>query len=156
MKTFKFRLTSILKLRESAETEAQQNHAAAGRRLDLILTELTQAQQDQKQSTEQLSDIQKSTFRPSDREILWNALKYQQDLCARLTVKAENARKDLEHRRQELLAARADHQALLKILEKDRREHTLLAEQEERSMIDDIVNARHAALRSPARTEAHR
>jgi flagellar export protein FliJ len=154
MKAFKFKLDSILKLRESAESVARQNHAAAGRRLEAIQTELNEAGEENKRLAEQLTGIQRATFRPAQREILWNALKYQQDLCARLAVKLENARKDLEERRQALLAARAAHEAMLKMLENARKEHTQLAQQEERSMIDDIINARHAAIRGPVRTEA--
>jgi len=148
MKKFQFKLESVLKLRERAETEAQQSHAAAGRRLEALLTELAQAESEFKQLAAQLQNVQQSSFRPAERDILWNGVKYQQDLCARLTQKVDFARKDLEEKLQHLLDARRDHEAMVKLLEKEQQEHNRLAELEERAMIDDIVNARHASLHS--------
>jgi len=155
MKPFKFKLESVLTLRERAETEAQQHHAAAGRRLETTLAELNEAEEELKRLTEQLACVQRSSFRPAEREILWNASKYQQELCARLTLKAETARKDLEEKRQALLDARRDHEAMMKMEEKDLQEHTRLAQQEERLMVDDIVSARHGANRRQGGSEAN-
>ena len=151
MKAFKFKLDSILKLRKGAESVAQQNHGAAGRRLETALSELAEAEEEQKRFIDKLAGVQRASFRPVDREILWNAFKYQKDLCGRLGVQVAGARKELEEKRQLLLAARADHEAMLKMQEKAQKEHTQLAQQEERSMIDDKVNARHSALQLLAR-----
>jgi flagellar FliJ protein len=154
MKQYKFKLESVLSIRERAETEAQQSHAAAGRRLESILSELSEAEEELKRLNEQLEGMQRSTFRPAEREILWNALKYQKDLCARLEMKAEIARKDLEEKREVLLDARRDHEAMVKMEEKDHEEYKRLAELEERSMIDDIVSARHTTNRQQTDREA--
>ena len=155
MKAFKFKLESVLNLRERAEAEAQQHHATAGRRLEAILAELNEAEDEFKRLTEQLATMQRSSFRPAEREIVWNALAYQKDLCARLTLKAENARKELEEKRQALLNARSDHEAMMKLQEKDLQEHSRLAELAERSMIDDMVSARHTANRRQHGTEGN-
>jgi len=100
--------------------------------------------------------MQKSSFRPAEREILWKALKYQQEHCTRLTQKADLAVKDLEEKRVLLLAAQSDREAMTKLQEKERQEYDQTAEKEEREMIDDLVNARHSAKRSPAGSEANR
>ena len=147
MKPFKFKLESVLNLRERAEAEAQQSHAAAGRRLEAILRDLNEAEEEHKRLNQQLAGIQRSSFRPAEREILWNALKYQKDLCGQLALKMDAARKELEVKRQALLDARRDHEAMMKMQEKDLLEHTRLAQQEEALMIDDIVSARHSARR---------
>ena len=147
MKPFKFKLESVLNLRERAEAQAQQSHAAAGRRLEEILRQLNEAEEELTRLAQQLAGLQSSSFRPAQREMLWNALKYQKDLCARLALKVDIARKDLEVKRQMLLDARRDHEAMMKMQQKNLQEHTRLAEQEERLMIDDIVSARHTAHR---------
>jgi flagellar export protein FliJ len=152
MKQFHFKLESVLQLRERAETEAQQVHAAAGRRLETALSELNEAEAECKQLGAQLAQMQVSTFRPAEREILWNALKYQQDHCIQLTQKADNARRDVEDKLQRLLSARQDHEEMVTLMEKERHEHARLAEQEEWAMIDDIVNARHTATRKNEQT----
>ena len=153
MKRFQFRLESVLHLRERAETEAQQDHAAAGRRLETTLSELSEAEAEFKRLAAQLEEIQQASFRPADREILWNASKYQQDYCGQLTQKVELARKDLEAKLQRLLTTRQDHEAMVTLMEQERREHARLAEQEERAMIDGIVNSRHSAARRRRGTE---
>jgi len=145
MKAFKFKLESVLNLRERAMSEARQAHAAAGRLLEIALAELSDAEADHKRLAEQLGGLQRSSFRPADRERLWNALNYQKALCVELEAKAGRARAELEQKRQALLAARRDHEALLRLQEKQRTEHAQAAELAERAMIDDIVNARHAA-----------
>ena len=147
MKRFTFKLESVLQLRERAEAEAQQHHAAAGRRLEALVAELNEAEAEFKALAEQLENLQRSSFRPAEHDLLWSALNQQRDHCGRLTQKVEIARNDLEAKREMLLAARRDHEGILKMREHEEQEHARLAEQEERGMIDDIVNARHAAMR---------
>jgi flagellar FliJ protein len=150
MKAFQFKLESVLQLRERNEAEAQQQHAAAGRRLEAILAELAEAEAEHKALTGQLGDMQRSTFRPAERDILWNALKYQKDHCERLKQKADNAVKDLAEKREKLLAAQSEHEAMVKLREKDQQEHNRTADKAERAMVDDLVNARHAAKKRAA------
>jgi flagellar export protein FliJ len=145
MKPFLFKLQSVLQLRERNQAEAQQHHAAAGRRLEAILAELAEAEAEHKSLTQQLQEMQGSTFRPAEREMLWNALKYQKDLCGRLQQKSEIAAKDLEEKREKLLAAQSEHEAMVKLREKDELEYNRTAEQAERAMVDDLVNAQHSA-----------
>jgi flagellar FliJ protein len=154
MKKFVFRLESVLQLRERGETEAQQEHAAAGRRLEAAVLEMAEAEAESKRLATQLEDVQRSAFRPADRDILWNALRYQQDYCGQMTQRVEHSRKDLEEKLQRLLTARQDHEAMVTLKEQEKKEHARLAEQEERAMIDDIVNARHTAEAKRRRTES--
>jgi flagellar export protein FliJ len=151
MKAFKFKLETVLTLREKAENEARQHHAAAGRRLEAVIAELNEAEEEQKRLTEQLEGMQRSSFRPAEREIFWNALNYQKEMCARLAVKVENARKDVEQKLQVLLDARQEHEAMMKIQEKDLQEYNREAERQERAMIDDIVTARHSSTQRQGR-----
>jgi len=145
MKQFKFKLESVLLLRERNEATAKQNHAAAGRRLEELLAELAEAEEEHKSLTEQLAQIQKSTFHPAERDILWNAVKYQKTLCEKLQQKADQAVKDLEEKRLKLLAAQSEREAMTKLQEKEQVEYNRVAANGERAMIDDIVNARHSA-----------
>jgi len=155
MKQFQFKLQSVLQLRERVETEAQQMHAAAGRRLEAILSELAEAEAEHKSLAEQLQNMQKSTFRPAERDMLWNALKYQKDHCGRLQQKADIAVKDLEEKRDKLLQAQSDREAMVKLQEKEQIEHNRQAENEERAMVDDISSARHTARqRDASRTDS--
>ena len=145
MKQFQFKLESVLRLRERTESEAQQNHAAAGRRLEAVLGELAEAEAEHNALAQQLQDMQRSNFRPAERDMLWNALKYQKDHCGRLQQKADMAVKDLQEKREKLLAAQSEHEAMVKLQEKEKQEYNLLAEKEQRAVVDDIINARHSA-----------
>jgi len=149
MKPFQFKLESVLHLRERNQTEAQQSHAAAGRRLETLLAELSESEAEHKALAQQLEDMQRSTFRPAERDIIWNALKYQKDHCGRLQQKADAAVKDLEEKREKLLAAQSEHEAMVKLREKDEQEYNRAAEHADRAMVDDLVNARHAAKQKP-------
>jgi flagellar protein FliJ len=150
MKQFEFKLQSVLQLRERKEAEAQQNHAAAGRRLEAILAELAEAEAEQKSLAEQLGQLQKSSFRPAQRDMLWNALKYQESLCVRLKQKSDFAIKDLAEKREKLLEAQSEREAMTKLQEKEHEEHNRTAQKQEGAMVDDIVNARHAAKQRPS------
>lgn len=143
MKAFKFKLHSILTLRERAEDEAQQRHAEAGRKLDELTLELNRARSDYAGMIEKLEGVQRASFRPAERDNLWKSLKSQQEHCGSLAQKVDAARRELEHKRQALLTASTDRQAMRKMEEKGRREHTNEAQRQESSMIDEIVNARH-------------
>ena len=153
MKRFEFKLESVLHLRARAEMDAQQIHAEAGRRLDAIMAEFTRAEQEWKQLVAELGDLQSRSFRPAERDIIWNATNNKKELCKSLVQKIELARKDVELKRQALLAARRNHESLLKMREKQRQEHVALLEQAERANLDDIINARHMVNRM-SRTEA--
>jgi flagellar FliJ protein len=145
MKKFEFKLGSVLQLRERVEAEAQQHHAAAGRRLEALLAELAEAEEEHKRIAEQLENMQKSTFRPAERDMVWNSLKYQKDLCGRLQQKADFAVKDLAEKREKLLEAQSEKEAMVKLQEKEQQDYNRTAQQQESAMIDDIVNARHSA-----------
>jgi flagellar export protein FliJ len=149
MKAFKFKLESVIQLRESKQAEAQQDHAAAGRILEAALTELAESRAGHNALVQQLEEMQRATFRPAERDILWSALKYQKDHCNRLQHKADLAVKDREVKREKLLAAQSEHEAMLKLREKDELEYNRVAAQAERAMVDDLVNSRHAARQRP-------
>ena len=150
MKPFQFKLESVLHLRERNQTEAQQSHAAAGRRLEALVAELAEAETEHKARARELEALQRATFRPPERDILWNGLKYQKDHCGRLEQKADHAVKDLKERREKLLAAQSEHEAMVKLREKDEVEYNRVAELAERAMVDDIVNSRHVAKQRPS------
>jgi flagellar export protein FliJ len=147
MKRFKFALESVLQLRARAEIEAQQHHAAAGRALDEAKAEFSVAESEWKQLVAQLGELQGSTFVPAERHIIWNATNQKKDECKALAQKVELAARELDVKRQALLAARRDHEAMLKLREKQPLEHSMAAERSDRALIDDVINARHVARR---------
>jgi flagellar export protein FliJ len=154
MKAFKFKLESILMLREQAKAVSEQNHAAASRRLELVLLELSRAAEEAGRLAGMLERMQRTSFRPAERDVIWNGMRQQQQVCAELNAKVETARKELEEKRCALLAANADFEAMVKLREKARVDHARAAELAENAMIDDIVSARHAAMRrDPGRKE---
>jgi flagellar protein FliJ len=145
MKNFQFKLESVLQLRERTEAEAQQNHAAAGRRLEAAVVELAEAETEHKSLATQLGDMQRGSFRPAERDILWKALNYQKGLCTRLQQNVDLAVKDLEEKRAMLLKAQSECQAMVKLREKGKLEYSRAADSAQRAMVDDLVNSRHAA-----------
>jgi flagellar export protein FliJ len=147
MKHFIFHLESVLQLRSRAEAEAQQLHAAAGRLLDEARAEFIAAENQWHQLVAQLGDLQKSSFNPADRAILWDATNNKKDELKALAQKVDLAAKELDLKRQVLLAARRDHEAMLKLKENRRQDYNVTAERSDRAMVDDIVNAGHMARR---------
>jgi flagellar FliJ protein len=145
MKAFKFKLESVLHLRERKEAEAQQEHATAGRRLEASLTELAEAETEHKSLATQLEAMQRGNFRPAERDILWIGLNYQKSLCTRLQQRVDLAVKDLEEKREKLLQAQSEREAMVKLREKNVQEYDRAAEQAQRAMVDDLINSRYAA-----------
>lgn len=154
MSPFVFSLESILELRARAQKKAEEAHAGGLRSLERAETEFGRAQTDLEDLSAKLAGVQRRSFRPADRAFFWNALNYQKDFCARLSEKLERAREDAEMKRVELLEAQRAQEALLKLKEKERQEHTQLAEREDRAMVDDFVNARHALRVAEANLDA--
>jgi flagellar export protein FliJ len=143
MKKFRFKLDAVLQMRQHAETEAQRAFAAAMQVYEDIMAELRNAEAGHEHLALQLQQM--ATFRPAQHDMLWDGLKFQKQLCGKLRQKSEAAANEAAIKRQKLLKAQAETEALVRLREKQQREHARLAGQEETSMIDDIINARHAA-----------
>jgi flagellar export protein FliJ len=148
MKSFTFKLDSVLNLRERAKKQAQLLYAEAGRQLEAALEEHRAALAEEQRIADSIAELQRATFRPAEREMLWKALAWQRDSCAQLLAAVDAARKELESKREALLSARREHEAMLRLREKQLTAWQRDAQLAEIAMIDDIVNARHAALRS--------
>ena len=150
MKAFVFRLDSILSLRAREEAQAQERfEKATHARFDAEL-ELTKAREELDRCELAISG-QRAIASTGNRQVmLLNSAKVQREICERLLVRLEAARKEMESRREIFQTARRKHQAVEKLRERQLRTHLTAEQRREETAISDLIISRHALNRDGA------
>ena len=144
MKTFAFRLESVLTLRAGAEKIAQLNYAKALMTVSRAEQELADAESDLERLHAALETKREGRFTQNDQLISLNAIKYQKSICERDAERLKHAKQEAEHRRLELVEARRKHEGLLRLKSNQQDDHAREADKHEQLEVDDLVTARHS------------
>ncbi len=152
MKSFAFRLATVLNLRAREEDQACDDYAQAVRARAGVEAGIQQAR-----TTIEAYHAALRTEREgvSDRQhqlVFLNALKHQQVRCDLLAVELAAAEREVAARRQVMIGARRRREALTLLRTKQQTAHNAAAARAEESMIGDLITARHALGKMEAAT----
>lgn len=145
MKIFKFRLESVLALRERAEEKAKEEYGVALQALALAQQSLQDAIGLRDELSMAFVERQRRGIQPAEHCIFWRALEQWEEECRRRKEVAHKAVMETEGKREAMIEARRNHEKLLRLKTRQQQVHQDAAIRQEENMIDDIVGARYAA-----------
>jgi len=148
MKTFRFRLESLLTLRASKADQAQQAYAQAQLAVARAERELSNARAELERLHELLESARVGRSKKNDQIIALNAIAYQQSVCERQAERLTHLQLEAQERLNHLLAAKRAHEVLLRLRSRHLTKHRKEAERNEHKLVDDLVISRFAARTS--------
>ena len=139
MKRFRFRLSSVLSLRDLAERRARENFGRAQQVVAEATTHLRTAEQARLQLTESLSGARAAVFRPIEQIAGFGALRQAERAEAECANRLTAARQSLAQARERWLASRRDLQVIQRLEERARLAHRTEADKAEQSLLDELA-----------------
>ena len=143
MKSFTFRLESVLSLRIREEDRARELCAKALSDQAAALMALTNGNSELDSCHAELSRQRSGKTTRNQQILLLSALQQQQLNCKRLMMKCASADHEVAARRGELLIARRKRESLSNLKERQRAAHRLAQDREQEALIADIISSRH-------------
>jgi flagellar export protein FliJ len=143
MKSFVFRLESVLTLRIRDEERAREAVALAMKAHAEIALALNDARTQLDDCHAALTQCRCSATNRNEQILLLNAIQQQQSHCERLAARLAAAEREAHLRREELLIARRRREALAQLQEKQLRAHRAEEARIEQIEVTDLINARH-------------
>lgn len=144
MKPFHFSLEAVLRLR--AEQLEKTRHAfaeCAGWRARAA-SSVAAAQAEIDLCQEALTAKRETRTTRTDQLLFLNALQYQQALLLRLKDELARVERELELRRQTMVAAQRKLEALERLRDRKKEAHRAAMQRREEAMIDDLIGVRFA------------
>jgi len=145
MKTFVFRLQSVLLLREREEQAAQLEYAEALKALLVAQRLLQDAERLRDELDEAFAERRKHGFRAAEQNIYWVSMLKHHEGCK---LRAENFAKsaeEVERLRIQMLEAKRKSETMLHLKEKQQQAYKEAERHADELLIDDIVSARYAS-----------
>lgn len=144
---FKFRFQTLLKVRKIRNDEAQQALAEAQRACYFL-----QAQRDEclsaiEGSGDELLELFGRHVKPTEISMFYNYQRYLQHRLSILEQRIDEARAEVEKRREALLKVRREYKAMERLKEIMHGRYQAEQERLEMKAIDDMAVARHARSR---------
>ena len=143
MKTFHFRLETVLNLRAREEELAQNEYAQSLQARARIESEIRKAGVTLEAYHAALRTTREGTSNPQHQLIFLNALQRQHTLCNDLAAELLSAEREVAKRREATLEARRRRETLTRLKQKQHSAHNASAGRAEESMIGDLITARH-------------
>lgn len=143
MKTFHFRLQTVLNLRAQEEDQAQNAYAQSLHARARIESDIRQAGVTLDGFHAALRTAREGTSNPQHQLIFLKALQRQHTLCDRLASDLSSAEREVAKRREAMLEARRRRETLARLKEKQQGVHRADAARVEESMVGDLITARH-------------
>lgn len=144
MKTFTFRLQTVLDFRAREEEQAQDAFAQSLHARARIESGLRQARATIEAYHSALHSSREGVSDRQHQLVFLNALRHQEEHCTRLTAELAAAEREVCARREAMLGAHRRCEALTRLKEKQQSAHSAEAARIEESMIGDLITARHA------------
>lgn len=144
MKTFTFRLQTVLNYRMREEEQAQAAYAQAQQAQARIEADIRQAGAIIEAYHTALLAAREGASNRQKQLVFLNSLQHQQTLCDRLSARLLPAQREVAARREAMLGARQRREALTLLKAKQQAAHNSGAARAEESMLGDLVTARHA------------
>jgi len=143
MKQFHFSLETVLRLRAEQLEQTRQAFAECQQWRARAVISLTAAQAEIDNCQDALTARREVRTTRTDQLLFLNALQYQQSLLVRLKEELGRVERELEIRRQTMLAAQRKLDALERMREKQLAEHRAAERRHEEAELDDLITARY-------------
>lgn len=143
MKSFIFRLETVLALRTREEERVREICAEALRKQSAAMSALATANGELEAYHTAISQQRSGRTNRTEQILLLSAIQQQQANCKLLVARCAAADREVAIRRGELLVARRKREALANLKDRQRDAHRLAAERQEEATIADIITARH-------------
>lgn len=144
MKTFLYRLESVLNLRARAEEQAREIYARALHARAGCEAALREARGTLEAYHAALHSAREGVSDRQSQLIFLNALQHQQAQCNRMAEQLTAAEREVAARREAMLVARREREVLSRLKLRQQSAHSAEAARAEESMIGDLISARHA------------
>ena len=145
MKIFKFRLDSVLLLREREEQAAVLEYTRALETMARAHHSLSDARNLRDTMSAAFAERRKHGFRASDQDVFWNAMQQRHEECRQLAECFEKTVREAETRRAAMFAAKRKREMVVHLKSKQFLAHENAETRAWELQIDDIVSARYAA-----------
>jgi flagellar export protein FliJ len=145
MKIFKFRLDSVLFLREREEQAAVLEYTRALEAMAQAHHALSDSRNLRDRMSAAFAERRKHGFRAAEQDIFWNAMRQRHEECKQRGELFEKTVKDAEKRRAAMFTARRKREMVLLLKSKQLQAHQTGERHAEELQIDDIVSSRYAA-----------
>lgn len=143
MKSFAFRLETVLSLRIREEDRARELCANALRRQAAAVAALATGNYELESCHAALSKQRAGRTTRTEQILLLSALQQQQLNCKRLVANCAAADRDVAICRGELLVVRRKRESLSNLKERQRTAHRLAEDRQQEALIADIISSRH-------------
>ena len=144
MKSFKFRMQTVLDQRERRETVAKQSFAEAQAALGRAQKLLEELQDVRDALIAELSSLRESSFDPFEARVyqeylqtIRQSLREQEDLCRDLS-------QTCEAQKLHMIGTSQDRQALAKVRDRDQTAHQRESLRVEQGLLDEMAASRHS------------
>ncbi len=144
MKTFTFRLQTVLNLRAREEEQARDAYAQALHARARLESEIRDAATTLDSYYGALRSAREGVSNRQHQLLFLAALQRQHTCCDGLAAKLVPLEREVALRREEMLDARRRREALTRLEEKQQCAHKAESVRAEESMIGDMITARHA------------
>ena len=144
MKTFIFRLQTILNFRAREEEQAQDDYAQSLQARARIEADIVQADAFIEAYHTALLSAREGASNRQHQLVFLNSLQHQQTLCDRLAARLVPAEREVAERREAMLGARRRREALTLLKAKQATAHNTEAARREELTISDLIMARYA------------
>lgn len=143
MKSFRFRLETVLTIRTREEECVRELCAAALRNQSAAIAALENGHTELEACHETLAQKRAEKTNRTEQLLFLSALQQQKTNCERLVTRCAAADREVATRRAELLVVRRKREALTHLKERQQATHRLEQDRQEEATIADIISARH-------------
>lgn len=140
MKRFRFRLASVLSLRELAERRAREGFGQAQQAVADAAAHLRAAGQARLQLADSLSGARAAVFRPVEQIAGFGALRQAERVETECGRRLAAAQQGLAQARERWLASRRDLQVMQRLEERARLTHRNEADRAEQTLLDELAS----------------
>ena len=143
MKQFHFSLEAVLRVRTEQLEKTRQSFAECLQWHARAAGSVAAAQAEIDSCHEALTARRECRTTRADQLLFLNALQYQQSLLGNLKEELARVERELEIRRNAMIAAQRKLDALERLKERKRQAHQTVAQRREETMMDDLIGARY-------------
>ena len=142
MKAFTFRLETLLHLRVMAKDRAIKDYACAISKREELESQLTEAVGNLKMLNNEIHLKRTVGFAGSDQQVFNQSILLSKEMIIDLNSKVADSKNIEAAKRTIFLTADSNCKSLLKLKDKQQKEHLIAEEKKEESELEDIIGAR--------------
>ena len=142
MKAFTFRLETLLHLRVMAKDRAIKDYACAISKREELESQLTEAVENLKMLNNEIHLKRTVGFAGSDQQVFNQSILLSKEMIIDLNSKVADSKNIETAKRTIFLTADSNCKSLLKLKDKQQKEHLIAEEKKEESELEDIIGAR--------------